>query len=420
MTSWRKVRSIALFEFLTVVRSKSYLILTFGMPVILLLYGGLISIPALLEARKGKEVAIYGVVDEAGVLGMTGEVSMPPAEIPAEVRQAMEISGQRELLSRPMTWWQNFVFRPFPSEPPARAALGEGRIRAYFRIPPDYLQTGILEHYSGEGPDRTDSESRKAFPNLIVSQMLRGKIPEALAERIRKPIVETKRFTLTKTGEVKQGGGLSKVVRLVVPVAFTILLLLSVVMTAGGLVQATAIEKENKVVEVILSSADPDEILIGKLLGVGGTGALQMTVWFAMAGVAGLAFTAVLAAIGFEIPWGAMVTAVCFFVAAYFFYGSLMLGTGSLGANQRESNQWGMIWSLPLVVPMLFMESILNEPHGTAGTVMTWIPFTAANTTVLRMCVDPSGVAWWEVAGGSSIHWPRLEETVSVVRAAPA
>ena len=78
---------------------------------------------------------------------------------------------------------------------------------------------------------------------------------------------------MTRTGEITDGGQAAAAVRVAVPLIFTVLFLMSVLMTSGYLMQGTATEKENKVVDVLLASANPDEILAGKLLGLGGSGA---------------------------------------------------------------------------------------------------------------------------------------------------
>ncbi len=74
-----------------------------------------------------------------------------------------------------------------------------------------------------------------------------------------------------------------------VPLMFIILFLMSVLMTSGYLMQGTGTEKENKVVEVLLASANPDEILAGKLLGLGAAGLLQIAVWILILSSAGSA-----------------------------------------------------------------------------------------------------------------------------------
>lgn len=399
MTRWRKVKPVALFELLSTVRSKGWLISTFGMPAFLMLYGGIVSIPLLLEAQKEKEVAVYGLVDDAGVVQLESDVSIRAFEIPAEIRSALGASEQAGALERQVAWFQNVVFRSFPAEDPARAALTAGTIRGYFRIPQDYLETGVIESYSSEALAIKGADTRRALGRLLVERLVRGKLADDVAARVSEPISDTRAWIVTQTGEVKKTENAAKIVRVVVPLAFSILLLLSILMSAGGLIQATAVEKENKVIEVLLSSANPDEILIGKLLGQGGAGMLQMTVWFGMAAVAGVFFTGALASIGIEPPWLGMAAAILFFPLAYFFFGSLMLGTGSIGSNQREANQWGMMWSLLAVVPMIMLETMIGDPHGSVARTLTWIPFAAPTAVVLRLSLAPAGVAWWEIVG---------------------
>ena len=76
-----------------------------------------------------------------------------------------------------------------------------------------------------------------------------------------------------------------------------------------------------------------------------------------------------------------------------------MLGTGSLGNNMRESQQLSMVWTLISVIPLAFMQVLIMEPHGTLGQILTWIPFTAPVTVVLRTAMDAEGIAAWEIAG---------------------
>jgi ABC-2 type transport system permease protein len=90
---------------------------------------------------------------------------------------------------------------------------------------------------------------------------------------------------------------------------------------------------------------------------------------------------------------------VPFFVVAYLFFGSLMLGTGSIGSTQREVQQWAMIWSLLAAVPMVFLVVLLHEPHGLLARVLTFVPFSAPIVAIFRLAIDPQNTAWWEIAG---------------------
>ena len=183
------------------------------------------------------------------------------------------------------------------------------------------------------------------------------------------------------------------------PLAFTILFLMSVLMTSGYLLQGTAIEKENKVVEVLLASANPDEILAGKLAGLGATGLLQVGVWTSMLFLTGFGAVPLLFAAHVDMPWRALVVSLPLFVVAFLFFGSLMLGTGSLGSNMREAQQLSMVWSLTAALPLMLMSVLIREPHGLLARVLTWLPLTAAPVIVMRASTDAEALPWWEMIG---------------------
>lgn len=390
----RTVRTVASFELWSTVKRKGYLIATFGMPVFVLLYGGLISLIGLFAAKQESEVKIYGVVDQAQVLKLREET-----EVPSEIRKALEAAGQQPALDHALGWWKNFVFRPYDDVDAARAALLGDRIRGFFVIPADYLETGAVETYARENVDFQGSDSKGALRSLLLDRLLEGRVSGEVADRVRKPIAKSTEWTVTAAGTVEERHVFAVIAKLVVPIVFAILLLISLMMSAGYLMQGTAAEKENKVVEILLCSASPDEILAGKLLGLGGAGLLQVVVWFGMVIFAGLTSISVLGLAGVDVPWEALLVAVPFFLIGYLFLGSLMLGTGSLGSNVKESQQFGMVWAFLMMVPMVCLQILITEPNGTLARVLTWIPFTSPVTVVLRTTLGSAGIAWWEIAG---------------------
>lgn len=400
MTRLTKVRAIAVFEFLSIVRSKGWLIGTFGMPVFLLLYISFISLIGYVSHKKeASDVSIWGVLDEAAILRLTGDVEAAPVAVPAEVRAALQRVGQSAAITGPLEILENNVFRPYASEADAREAMRAKQLKGFIRIPADYLARGVIERYTTEEPSLGSKGGSRALATLLRDRMLAGRLPDDIAERIKDPVANVEEHTISAAGEVKEGGQLRKIAAIVIPVMFAVFLLISLMVSAGGLIQAMAVEKENKVVEVLLASANPDEILLGKLMGVGATGILQVTVWFGMIVVAALAFAATLAQFGLDVPWAAMGAAVLFFAVSYFFYGSLMLATGSIGSNQKEVQQWAMMWSILAAGPMIALQFLIQDPHGTVARVLSWVPFSAPITVVFRMAFAPSGIPWWEIVG---------------------
>jgi len=400
MNRWRKVSVIATFEFLTAVKRPGYLIATFGMPVFMVLYAGVVAIPAYFATQSAKEPSVWGVVDTAGVLGLTDSVSVRPG-LPEEVAKAIRMSGQEQAVQNAFMS-ENFVFKPMAAEAEARQATAAHTLKGYFVVPPDYLTGGLIDVYLQDATGIAFDDSRDAFADIIRAQ-LTARVAAPGRDRILHPLKDARRFRVTRGGELSDGSDAAGIVKLVFPLVFMVLFLMSVLMTSGFLMQGTATEKENKVVEVLLASANPDEILWGKLAGLGGAGLLQIAVWLLILMVSGLGVVPMLLATDIKMPWAALAMAVPLFLVAFLFYGSLMLGTGSLGSNMREAQQLAMVWSLTAALPMIMMMALISAPHGTVARVMTLVPFSAAPLVIFRASTDAASLAWWEVVAGFSI-----------------
>lgn len=402
MSGWHKIRTVATFEFLSAVKRRGYVIATFGMPLFMAVYAGVVAVPAYFMGQKEREPAVYGVVDPGGLLRLSGETVSGTDQVPEALRRALESAGQSAAVER-MAGASRFTFRPYANESAARSALLTRQIKRYFVLPSDYAQHGSVDSYGPEALHLSNGDGQDAFSDLLRQHLLAGKVDGTIAARVLTPVGNMRRFAVKATGEVIDADGVSTAVRIVMPVAFMVLFLLSVLMTSGYLMQGTATEKENKVVDVLLASANPDEVLGGKLLGLGAAGLMQIVVWLGFLMVGGLGILPLVIAARMEVPWLAMALALPMFVVSFLFFGSLMLSTGSLGSNMREAQQLAMVWSLTAAFPLIMMAMLIQDPHGTAARVMSWIPLTSAAVVVLRASLDPASLAWWEIAGAFSV-----------------
>ncbi len=399
MVRWQKVRAVASFEFWSTVKRKGYLITTFGMPLFLGLYGLLVSIPGYFVAKSEQsEVNLYAVVDEADVLRLEGEVELPVFDLPPEAQAALELAASNNPMVRSLKEG-SAVFTPFDSLEEAKEAVVAERLQGIYHISPDYMTSGRVDSYRRDGGITSAEMATDQFRRLLRDRMLSGRVPEDIAARLDNTIAERKQWIIADDGEIEPFSVAELVARFAIPGIFAILLFISLMMTSGYLLQGTATEKENKVIEVVLSSADPDELLMGKLIGLGGAGLLQVFVWSSM--ILGGSFVAagILALAGVPIPWKMIGVGVTFFIATYLFIGSLILASGSIGGNLKESQQFSMVWTLLMVVPFFFMALLINEPNGTIARVLTWIPFTSALTLLMRLTLEPDGVTWLEIVG---------------------
>jgi ABC-2 type transport system permease protein len=397
MRLWSKVRAVAWFEFISTVRRKGYLIATFGMPLFLAAYGSVISYGGrMMEAGSGG-VRSFAVVDDAGLLDLEGGRLVSLVELPPEARRVVGLASKdvKDLMER-----GDAIFEPFGGMEEARSALLADQVAGVYRIPSDYLATGTVDSLTLSRASLMAGDASDQFERLLRDAILMRSVPGDVRERIETPVVKRNVMVLNDDGSATERDLVSQILRIAVPAVFGLMLFISLMMTTGYLLQATAAEKENKVVEVLLSSVDPEEILLGKLLGLGAAGLLQVGVWFSMLVVGSVIAATVMAVVGFALPWKSILVGMPYFLATYFFLGSLILASGSLGGNLKESQQMSVIWTLLPVTPLIFIGVLITQPHGILAKVLSWLPFTSAMAQQIRLVVAPEGVGWFEIVGG--------------------
>jgi ABC-2 type transport system permease protein len=132
--------------------------------------------------------------------------------------------------------------------------------------------------------------------------------------------------------------------------------------------------------------------MLGKLIGLGAAGLLQMAVWSAMSVV-----SLVFAAVNIVLAPAAFVLCFVYFLLGYVLFGSLMLGFGALGTNLRESQQMASIWSFIGASPAMIVIALFEAPQGTVARVFSYIPFTAPTTMMFRYVIDPKGTPVYDI-----------------------
>ncbi len=394
-----KVRTVASFEFLSEVKKLSYIIMVFGMPIFMALYVALIAVVGIFAEKSRSAPRTFGIVDRANVLHLDTASIRYELPMSEETREFAKSFGGGSKLPAELPGLEQVTFRPFADTISAMNALRERSINGWFLIPREYVDSGAVGSYIAESEGLSMRDVSRGLTNLLRNALLRGALPDRLAQRIKDPVAIQQSWYLKSTGELVERGPGAIIAQIAVPFLFMILLFISIIMSGMTLIQGTAVEKENRVVDVLLSSASADEILIGKLLGQGVAGLLQVSVWFSMFGVAGIFFAAQFSAWGVTIGWGSVAISILYFIVAYFFVGSLMLGSGALGNNFKEGQQWSIVWILMTVLPMVFLANLIRAPHDTIAKVLTWFPFSSSAVVTFRLWMDPAGTAWWEIVG---------------------
>ena len=154
-------------------------------------------------------------------------------------------------------------------------------------------------------------------------------------------------------------------------------------------------EKESRMMEILLSSITHQELLIGKLIGAGSAGLTQLGIWAVMGSIpAAIGYVALAPLV--HISLGLFLLAGLLFVLAFAFYGTLIGAIGSLGSSWKESQQITGIIMMMMVIPLMFMPAIIDQPNGIPARILSWFPPTAAQTLMMR--ASAGDVAWWDEA----------------------
>ena len=181
-------------------------------------------------------------------------------------------------------------------------------------------------------------------------------------------------------------------------------------------------EKNNRVVEILISSVKPFDLMMGKILGVTFVALTQFLVWIAMSVTAAFFFNASFLTMKNQIPGNAIemtdtidfqhyageishilldlnfpliiVIFVIFFLLGYIFYSSIYAAIGSAVDNETETQQFTLIAILPLTIGMYGSFSIMNNPDGPMAFWLSIIPFTSPVAMIARI---PYGVPFWQI-----------------------
>jgi len=398
-----KVGVVMSREFLATVRRRSYLIVTFGMPFFAALYFGLFGIlPAVFMERSGASRKEVGLVDLAGVVrpeeaARAGTAGGDEQDEAAAIASRLARADPRMRAARRIleTVSAPVRFRTFASRAEAIAAIGDGTIDRFYMLPADYVASGAVESYQVDDTTLGVAGNRAArsLETLLERSLLAGRLSREVRDRVETPTdaARSSSFLVRPGGAVEPLDEAARLSRVAIPVAFGFLLLMSLMTSAGYMIQGMSEEKESRVIEILLASVRPEELLFGKLLGLGAAGLLQLGVWVSVAGFAtSLVVAAALAALDLEL----FLICLVFFVLGFLMIGSLMTGTGALGTSGRESQQLAALWSVVAVLPPVAVAvPILDDPNGPLARALGWFPLTAPITMMLR-CGTGRVPAW--------------------------
>jgi ABC-2 type transport system permease protein len=369
---------IARRELLERVRTWWFIVVTLLGPVAMI---GLIVVPAVLAAKSGREGVRVVVVDEAA----------PEAKVAESLHAEMLSYGWRAEL--------------VPHGTPEAELLEKIRvdeIDGFLTIPDAAAgdsEIPVVITYQG------DNATNQAVI-FLMQRMVNSAVLSARAERLglsgeqirqlrQQPVLAPRHTTGDTTGT-------SGAAVFIIGYAVMFVLYMAIILYAVNVMRSVVQEKTNRVVEIMVAAAKPRALMLGKILGVGSVGLIQLTVWGAMAlvtmsyreqilGVFGVA------AGGWSLPplgIDAVLVILAYFLLGYFFYASLYAAIGAMVSSDQEAQQAQTPVIFLLIVPMMCMQFVANDPRSTAAEVLTMLPISSPILMPMRYLLGgASGLA---------------------------
>ena len=267
------------------------------------------------------------------------------------------------------------VLNSYPDPSAATTAMNSGEIDGYYLIPTDYLNTGKVSFISKQFSPLEDSSKTDDFRRALQLSLLQGDA-DTLA-KLNNP-VQTTRTSLAPATGARNANGFA-----VLPFVTCFMFFMVLISASSYLMRTVSTEKENRVMEVLMSSASPTQLLMGKVLGLGMLGLIQLGLWLSSA--ISIANNPVVAAYVGPIRASAVGWSLAYFLLGYLIYACLMAGLGALMPGTKEAGQYVFFVMLPLLIPMYLNSAINNEPNGLLATALSLIPFTSPVVMPMRL-----------------------------------
>jgi ABC-2 type transport system permease protein len=403
-----KVRAIVRREYLQRVRSRWFLLSTLGIPLLFIGIGVLAGFLAL-DSETAFETHSLGVVDRTERLG---------AHVVEELLQDSILASEAHGLEG-------------TSEEAVRERLLDSAYDLFLVLPPGILESAAepgagLEERPPEirllSRDNVGTAVQRTIRQGVNRALVRSRLLDAGVEGID-PAILLQSARLEVVNVTEEGVARSQEMFEVISFLLALVFYAALIVYGQMMIRSIVEEKTSDVVEVMVSSVRPWELMLGKIIGVGAVGITQLLIWGVVMGVAiflGLtAGASALAEAGVDlsaaqVPWGVVGLIVTFLILGYLLYAGMFAGGGATMGSEQDAQQVAMPIIMLIIVPFVAAQPLIASPNAVWAVVMSLVPFfspilmpsrllvssvpavqVAAAVVLLVLCI--LGVAW--VAG---------------------
>ncbi len=370
-----KLGLVFLYEYKRHIFRKTFLLALLSMPLFILFAVGM----GYLIDRMENDRRPIGYVDRAGLLAN-------PTPAPPRGTRPMS-AGQARLI--PLI--------SFESEEAARVALEAEELQAYYVIAADYSRTKRVNLVYVEPPD---SDATRQFWDFMQINLLSDLPPDVARRAVADSnlIVRWPDDVPGGAREFSQRTFLSTLAPLFGGLAFILLLF----MASGYLMGAVAEEKENRTMEILVTSLSPGRLIGGKVLGIVAVVLTQLVVWVGFGVLAvwiGGHLLGITLLQDLRLDGSMLVRMSAIALPAFVMVAALMTALGATVTEVHEAQQATALFALPFMAPYWFAGLILNSLDGPLAVGLSLFPPTSLSTLSLRIAFAP--IPNWQIAASA-------------------
>lgn len=352
-----KTLQVFLYELKTTVLRKSFILTLFLIPlaglIVTLVLGnrsdnsGVATILSSLTGTE-EEISLIGLVDDSKLINT----------IPDDYSSSILL---------------------IPTEAEANQALENSQIKAFYVIPENYVEAGDVLVYRPDFNPLSAGEDNYKIERILNINLLSDQ------NELKTLIIDYPDFEVELLSPEPQRDP-GHQLTFFLPYIVTFLFYFVILASASLMLNSVTNEKSNRVIEILLTSVTPLQLLSGKITALGLTGLLQTVVWSG-SGLLILRFSGRSLSLPaeFQLPISILFWGVIFFVCGYALFASLMAGVGALVSNIREASQATTIIVIPLVIPLMLLAPIIEKPNGTLAMIFSLFPLTSPVTMMTRL-----------------------------------
>lgn len=348
---WR----VAAFEYRRNVFKKSFLFTLLSVPFFIAFS---IGIGLFIESNRVDPRPV-GIVDHAGVFT---EAALAPETI------AFWAAGYAEPVE----------FTVYTNEEEARLVLESDAIQAYYVLPAGYITTRRVEQVYLEKPG--ENAERQFFDFLQLN--LAAQQPSEIATRVA---AGTQVIVRSMDGSrlIPNSG---PTFGLLMPLFITMAFLAMMMMASGYMMSAVAEEKENRTMEILVTSISPFQLITGKIVGIVAISMTLLSTWTVVV-LVGIFIAARMGVAWFgnlAMDWRITLATLAIALPAFVLATALMTAIGSMVATEQEGQSVSTIFVLLHMVPLYASMIFINQPHSTLAVILSLLPFTSLLTIGMR------------------------------------